>query len=79
MSHGVQSGGSRSPFSTLISLTPVTQTIARGGNYCTNIVAVEASGEVYKRALLTSNFLTALKPSLSCIMSANPFYESTDI
>lgn len=45
------------------SLTPITRTIARGGNYYTKAEAVKVSGEAYKKALLTSNFLTALKPS----------------
>lgn len=38
-------------------------TIAGEGNYYTNTVAVKASREAYKRVLLPSNFLTALKPS----------------
>lgn len=47
--------------STAVSLSPVTQNIARGNDY-NNVVAVESSGEAYQRALLTANFLTALQP-----------------
>lgn len=82
LSHRMQSGGPRSPSLSLLSslqlsLTPITQTIAREGNYYTEAVAVKASGcrEVggrggaYKSVPLTSNFLTALKPSPLCLQT----------
>lgn len=76
-SHEMQAGEPTSPslYAPSLShssLTPITQTIARGRNCYTNVVAVNASGRLTKGHLLLK-FLIVLKPSP---LVGNPFHDS---